>query len=265
MKNILKIIVVGIGTTISRIIGQFLIPPGEQSILDPSVFAVNGTMPLAFTLYGIFAYSIIAAMFLLIRDRMKGHPLAQGLKYGIAYSLIWIVYLWEPLPHVAPLDRITYPIVDSVALLVMGLLLGLFFGKSERHFFKKAKNFKIQPLLIITIIFVVGRVIQYLFFDIYSSFDEKNGETLLWCVLTGFIVACVMAWFNRYIMQKSRWKNAFILGGVLFGVNLILFNFFMPLVFAADIPDLILRTVVDTVAVTIGCLSFEPLSFEVSS
>ena len=43
-----------------------------------------------------------------------------------------------------------------------------------------------------------------------------------------------------------------ILGGLLFGVDLFLFNFFMPLVFAADIPDLILRTLTDTFAVTVG-------------
>ncbi|MBS1474151.1 MAG: hypothetical protein HP058_04460 [Massilimaliae sp.] len=46
------------------------------------------------------------------------------------------------------------------------------------------------------------------------------------------------------------------MGGLLFGVNLVLFNFFMPLVFAADIPDLILRSFIDILAVTVGCLSF---------
>ena len=47
-----------------------------------------------------------------------------------------------------------------------------------------------------------------------------------------------------------------ILGCLLFGVDLILFNFFMPLVFSADIPDLILRTFVDILTVTLGCLVF---------
>ena len=47
-----------------------------------------------------------------------------------------------------------------------------------------------------------------------------------------------------------------VLGCLLFGVDLILFNFFMPLVFDADIPDLILRSFIDILAVTLGCLSF---------
>ncbi len=49
MKNILKIFLVGLATTIVRIIGQLSIPAGEQTVLSPSIFAQNGTMPLSFT------------------------------------------------------------------------------------------------------------------------------------------------------------------------------------------------------------------------
>ena len=85
-------------------------------------------MPVAFTIYGIFAYSLIAALFLLIRKRTGGNRIWQGLRYGFACCAVWIVYLWEPLPHVAPLDRITYPVADGLALIVMGLLLGWLVG-----------------------------------------------------------------------------------------------------------------------------------------
>ena len=116
-----KLLLAGLAATITRIAGQLLIPAGEQTVLGPSVFAQNGTMPLAFTVYGLFAYTGIAALFLLIRRRMGGSRLAQGLKYGLSCCAVWVVYLWEPLPHVAPLDRITYPLADSLALIVMGL------------------------------------------------------------------------------------------------------------------------------------------------
>ena len=48
VKNILKIFAVGLAATVVRIIGQLTIPAGEQTILAPSIFAQNGTMPLAF-------------------------------------------------------------------------------------------------------------------------------------------------------------------------------------------------------------------------
>ena len=242
VKNILKILLIGLATTIVRIIGQLSIPAGEQTVLAPSVFAQNGTMPLAFTVYGIFAYSLIASLFLLIRNRLSGNRVLQGLKYGLSCCAVWIVYLLEPLPHVAGFDRITYPIADSIALIVMGLLLGWLFGNPARRADKEK--------------FFVGRMIQYLVFGIYSSFDEKPLETVLWCLLTGTAISCVTAWLNLYIHSKNRIKRALILGGMLFGVDLFLFNFFMPLVFDANIPDLILRTFIDILTVTVGCLAF---------
>lgn len=256
VKNILKILLIGFATTIIRIIGQLSIPAGEQTVLAPSIFAQNGTMPLVFTVYGIFAYSLIAALFLVIRSRMGGNRILQGLKYGLACCAVWIVYLLEPLPHVAALDRITYPIADSVALIIMGLMLGWLLGKSKCSAGWQKTAFPIPPVLTVTACFFAGRMIQYLIFDIYSSFDEKTLETVLWCLLTGIAISCVMAWLNLHISNGNRIRRAMILGCLLFGVDLILFNFFMPLVFSADIPDLILRTLVDILTVTLGCLVF---------
>ena len=99
-------------------------------------------------------------------------------------------------------------------------------------------------------------MIQYLILGIYSSFDEKPLETILWCLLAGIAISCVMAWLNPRIGSGNRVRRAMILGCLLFGVDLILFNFFMPLVFDADIPDLLLRTLIDILTVTLGCLAF---------
>ena len=61
---------------------------------------------------------------------------------------------------------------------------------------------------------------------------------------------------NLHISNGNRVKRAMSLGCLLFGMDLILFHFFIPLVFAVDIPDLILRSLIDILAVTLGCLSF---------
>lgn len=138
----------------------------------------------------------------------------------------------------------------------MGLLLGWLFGNPARRADKEKLPFPVLPVLAVTGCFFVGRMIQYLIFGVYSSFDEKPLETVLWCLLTGIAISCVTAWLNFYIRSGNRIKRALILGGLLFGADLILFNFFMPLVFAADILDLILRTFIDILTVTVGCLAF---------
>ena len=154
------------------------------------------------------------------------------------------------------MDRITYPVADSLALIVMGLLLGWLFGKSKYSAGQQKTAFPVLPALTVTACFFAGRMIQYLIFGIYASFDEKPLETVLWCLLTGMTISYVTAWLNLYISNGNRVKRAMIFGGLLFGVDLILFNFFMPLVFDADIPDLILRTLIDILTVTLGCLAF---------
>jgi hypothetical protein len=82
----------------------------------------------------------------------------------------------------------------------------------------------------------------------------KTAETVVWCICTGFIVACSLAWLSQYIASANKFHKACALGVLLFGLDLTLFNFFMPLVFAADIFDLALRTVMDIVFVSSGCL-----------
>lgn len=256
MKTIFKIFIIGAITTMFRIIGQVLIPPGNQNVLLPSIFVKNGTMPLVFSIYGFLAYSFISMLFLIISNQLSGNKVMQGLKYGFFCCFIWFVYLLEPLPHVSPIDRITYPAADGLALVVMGIMLGLMLGKNKPSIKNNKIRYDIIPLISIMVCFIVGRLIQYNIFDIYSSFSSKKIETLGWCILTGFVVACTLIWINKYVKQENFIKRALILGTLLFGLNLTLFNFFMPLVFDADISDLILRTVIDFLAITIGCLSF---------
>jgi len=256
MKTFLKILIIGVLSTAFRIFGQMLIPNSAQTVLQPSVFVRNGTMPIAFSLYGILVYSIIAAMFLLVCGGMSGNKLIKGLKYGLACAVVWGVYLLEPLPHVTTLvDKLSYPIVDGVALLWMGLLTGLFLGRTTAP---ERKPFQITKagisVAIIAVLFTCGRLFQYLVLHIYSSFDAKMFETILWSVLTGLAIGAVLLWLNQYAHSRSRIQRSAILGILLFGINLLLFNFFVPLALDADVLDLLSRTVVDLIFVTAGTL-----------
>lgn len=85
---------------------------------------------------------------------MVENRISQGLKYGLSCCVVWIVYLLEPLPHVAPLDRITYPIADSLALIVMGLLLGRLFGNPAQQADNENLPFPVLPALTVPACFL---------------------------------------------------------------------------------------------------------------
>lgn len=234
-----------------------LIPPGTQNVLKPSVFAMNGTMPLAFTLYGLVAYSAIASLFLLIEPGMRGTKQVKGLKYGLACSAVWIIYLLEPFPHVAPLDRLTYPLADSAALIVMGIVCGLLLATAkEGERTNRRERLLWLPYGGIAACFMAGRLLQYGVFHVYSSFHQSPLETMLWCILTALTLSWFSLWSSRFLEAPNRFSRALIVGGLLFGVDLFFFNFFMPLVFEADLPDLLLRTATDTLSITAGCCFF---------
>ena len=248
-----KLLLIGVLTTIVRIIGQLLIPAGTQDVLKPSVFVNNGTMPIAFTIYGILAYTFIAFMFLLVKDKISGNRAIRGLKYSISCCLVWVVYLLEPLPHVAFMDKYTYPIADSIALLVLGSLSGIFLCDKGKKYCEKTFKINVFSTIVITIFFAIGRIIQYEVIGIYSSYDIDKFGSIVWVVFVGFVLSLVLQWLNDKLFATKPFIRPLLLGVVLFGVDLLLFNFFMPLVFDADIPDLIIRTCMDFGCITIGC------------
>ena len=240
-------------TTAVRVIGQLLLPAGEQTVLVPSVFAQNSAMPAAFTIYGLLAYGAIAAMYLPVRDGIRGGRAARGLKYGLSLCAVWTVYLWEPLPHVAPLDMLLYPLADGAALLALGLCCGLLFPGEAAV---QRAPLRLLPALAVAACFVAGRFLQYAVFDIYSSFDARPWAVALWTAGAGLCVGLALAWLRRAVRVRGRARRAALLGLSLFGCDLLLFNFFMPLVFDADIPDLLLRTLIDALAAFAGCMVF---------
>ena len=251
MKTI-KLVLIGFITTILRAMLQALIPAGQQTVLAPSIFVNNGTMPLAFMVYGTFAYTIIAGIFLILHNGMDGNRIIKGLKFGISCSLVWTMYLMEPLPHVANIDRITYPIADSVALIFMGVLLGRFIAMSSPTKKYKLTKQSLFNMGIITILFFIGRMIQYTIFCIYSSFNKSSISSIAWVIGTGIVIGLIFDYINPLIEGKSINTKSLIFGFVIFGVDLFAFNFFMPIVFNANILDLFIRTIVDIVFVFIG-------------
>ena len=250
--KMVKLLLIGFITTLLRAILQTLMPVGQQTVLAQSMFINNGSMPIVFMLYGTFAYTMIAAIFLIIQENLSGNRMIKGLKFGILYSLLWSIYLLEPLAHGAPIDKITYPIADSAVLIVMGVLLGRFFAISSPTKKYKLTKHALLNIGFITVLFFIGRMIEYKIFNIYSTFNESPVPSIVWVIGTGIVIGLVFDYINPLIGSKSITCKSFIFGLVIFGVDLFARNFFMPIVFNFDILDLFIRTIVDIIFVFIG-------------
>jgi hypothetical protein len=185
---------------------------------------------------------------------MGGGRLTKGLKTGFIFSIVWTVFLVEPLPHGSTIDLFTYPIADSFVLLVLGLMSGRFLSENSPKKKHRLTIDSIWNVSIITLVFAIGRMIQYRIFDIYSMYEQAQVRTLIWVICAGIIIGFMFEYVKDTVNHKNAFTRALIFGGIIFGVNLLLFNFFLPLVLKVDILDLSIRTLIDTVSVIIGCI-----------
>lgn len=201
MGNVLKIIITGLITTAVRIIGQLSIPAGEQTVLGPSVFAQNGTMPMVFCIYGVFAYSIIASMFLLIRDTLSGNRLLRVLNM-VLHAPLSGPSIYGSLCLMWPLWIAHLPSLRTASPSWSWDCSWEHFSAMTDMVSRSGKKGCLTSFLFISVsaCFISGRIVQYFVFDIYSSFAERPFETVIWCLITGAAISAVLTWLNGHVM-----------------------------------------------------------------
>lgn len=254
VKKVLKIVGISLISIILRSMLQLIIPAGNQTILDQSEFVKNGTLPMVFMLYGTIAFIAITMIYISIQKGMGGEKRLKGLKIGMLYSLIWTAFLLEPLPHGSFIDLFSYPLADGLVLIVLGLLTGIFLSESSpKKPYHPNSNTK-SNVAIFTLFFAMGRLIQYNYFHIYSMFENSPVKTLLWVIFTGVVIGFMFDYLDSTINISGPIRRSLLFGGFYFGINLIFFNFFLPLVLKVSVVDLITRTSTDIIFVLLSCL-----------
>jgi hypothetical protein len=169
----LTLFFVVLATTMFRLMAQGFMPAGNYNLFPQSAIARAGLIPVAFTLFGLLTYGLLAIVFVLVQGRLPGTRIMKGLMFGLLFGGMWIGYLLEPLPHsegLSPIDILAYPIADSITLVLEGLLMGRFIaipGGPETR--------RISPCIVtiasVPVLFLAGRLLCYNVFHVYSSID----------------------------------------------------------------------------------------------
>jgi hypothetical protein len=232
---------------------QMFMPSTGNTPLPPSAINKAGLIPVAFTLFGLITYGLLAVVFVLIQAGLPGKRMAKGLVFGLAFGLMWAVYLFEPLPFGAGaslIDTLSYPAVDGMTIVVLGLLLGRFIGTDSEGTVKTGTG--TIALIAIPILFIAGRLLGYTVIQIYSFFTDRPLGTMLWVAVTGIWIAVMYLLLGPGIAVRSPLEKAVFFGAVALGIDLLMFNMFIPIVFEMDMADLLVRTAIDIVSVIAG-------------
>jgi hypothetical protein len=261
MKKVGKILIVGMLTSVYRMMIQIpvLLLPAAKVSVEPSVFVKNGTVGGAFIVFAFMTYSILAALYLLVIDNIEGNRVSSSFKYGGIFCLFWVAYLIEPTEIGGSIwDAIAYPLADGSALLIMGLLLAWQFGrqgkKQTNPNIETSKKAQLAKILIPFICFLLGRLVLYWGFHVSSQWDTRPVWSVFFLIECGLIVSACLQWLTDRIKAKTEARRCLVSGSLMFGTNLFIFNAFVLLIFSVNIWDVLIRTVVDTVAFTVGLL-----------
>ena len=209
------------------------------------------------------------SLFVLIQDRLPGKKLTKGLTFSLAFGGMWFVYLLELVPH-APWQlpsSLYYPVVDGITVGSLGLLLGMFMATDSRGQGTARITDGVLALAAIPVLFLAGRLVSYNVLGIYSMYLSRPLDSLLWVVVMGTWVAIMYFLLRPGIAGKSPLLTAAFFGIVVFGINILLNDLFMPIPFDLSLmglgefsyADLIARTAIDVLFVTAGVFIYEKI------
>lgn len=250
------LIAVAIATFV-RIMLQPLIPAGAN-ISEPSVIAAAGLLIPAFVVYAFFTYTIIALSFAMFEAGLPWSRMKKGLIFGSLFGLIWVAYLYEPVPlaeGVSFIDSLGYPLADGLSMLLFGVLLGRFVATEPQP----REAWKPQALLLVPAALLAVRLLEYNVLHIYSSYEGRTVDTILWVVITGALIALAYTALRPGVPSATPAGRSLAFGLFFYGIPIALVNFFVVLAIQVDAADMALRSAMDIAAVVAGVYLAERL------
>jgi hypothetical protein len=254
-----RLLLVALAAVVLRTGLQAVVPSGGTS-LPPSSIVTAGLLPIAFLLYAFFGFALLGVVFAITETRLWWSKTKKGLAFGLSFAIMWAAYLLEPLPFNSGASlgvTLAYPFADGLALVILGLLLGRFLGTDSPGPGGLQGDRGALALATIAALFVAGRYVSYVAVGIISAYGSRPYDTMLWAAVTGLSIGLLYQLLGRGFSLRSPFANAVGFGVLVFGSDLFFFNFFVPLVNQTDLVDLLLRTVIDILSVTVGVFLVE--------
>lgn len=146
--------------------------------------------------------------------------------------------------------------------------MGRFIATDSKGYGKMRISPDIVIIASVPIVFLAGRLLSYNVFHIYSLYATRQFATMIWAVATGFWIGIMYYFLRQGIAVKSLLAKAAYFGFIVFGIDYLMFNLFIPMVFEYQIwpigaflsyADLFLRVVMDIIFVIAGVYIYENL------
>jgi hypothetical protein len=251
-KNEWKILLAVLVSVLVDVMLHRLFAPRVNYNYSPSILIEKGFFLPAVILALIVWFGVLAILFTLIQKNLSGTKMMKGLRFGIAFAVLCFFAIFEMclVFNSSVLDELYTSTTDGVSILLLGLLLGTLACTDSTYTGSRMKLSQ-KSLIVIPLIFLVGRYLGYVVINIMSAYSEKPVGTFFWTLAVGCWIA-VMYWLLKEKRERSARVQAVRFGVVIFGSYWLIYNAFVLLFLKLSILNVFLRVIIDVVSVTVG-------------
>jgi len=237
-----------------------LFAPRIEYNYSPSVFIEKDLFLPAAGIGLMIWFGTLAIIFTLIQINLSGTRIMKGWRYGIAFGVLCFLAIFEmSLIFDSPVaNELRTSAADGISILLLGFLLGRLTG-TDGHYVSRRTDLRWISIIVIPLLFTMGRYFGYGIVHIMSAYSEKPIATLLWTLSIGWWIA-IMYWLLEETSQKSFLVQAFRFGVQIFGSYWLIYNLFVLLFVRVSVLDVFLRVIIDVLSVTVGIWVVNELS-----
>jgi len=183
-----------------------------------------------------------------------------GLRFGVAFAILYFFGMQEVVVEVSPFrewggDFVNYQFLMGVGdaipvLLLCGTVAYLTLENTNIYISIKRLNRaeKIKVVTLITVAFLIERAIGYETGIITSACNTYPIPCYIWTILFGIVLGCsYLVLYPVFAKEPNKLLLSIKLVVLTIGVNWIIFNSFIGLIFSGFMPQVLLRSGIDVI------------------
>lgn len=265
MAIIVNILAVILAASMAIIV-HALLPAGVNAENFDSVFVKLLRFPVVAASYFVllFTHCVVAMQYL---GRQSNVPKLQiGIRFGLAFAILYFFGMQEVAVEFSPFSEWGFAFVsyqffmgvgDAIPALLLCVAVAYFTldnGKIRLPVQTLSRTEKIKAVALIAAAFLAERVIGYETGIITSNCHTYPVPCYTWTILFGMVLGCCYVFLYPVLAgERNKLLLSVKLAVLAVGVNWIIFNSFIGLIFSGVMSQMLLRSGIDVAVFFISC------------
>lgn len=249
---LIDIVVILLAAIIAIVVHALM--PADTNVEDFDGVLVKAlTFPVVASLYFVLLFTHCAITISYFGKRSTLSGLNIGLRFGIAYAIIYLVAMQEVIISSSPFsswgaDFVVYQLLiglsDAIPASLLSVVIGYFTLKKNDVSTPKSKLINnILAVCLISAVFIAARAIGYHTGIVASDVASYPVQTYIWTAAFGIGFGIIFILLRPIFINKKF--SSVKLSLIAIGLNWIIFNSFIGLIFKGLIWQMLLRSLWD--------------------